>query len=113
MRRIVFSGEDDHNDDDEYGDCFDELGQDDDNCDPEILKWQCAACGTAIDLVVGDSFTPPEDDADLILCGVCLERVENAGDDENVHWFTSHVNKQFVSWSSHPHLVLQYSKKAA
>ena len=37
MRRIVFSGEDDHNDDDEDEDCIDELGQDDDNCDEVIM----------------------------------------------------------------------------
>ena len=38
MRRIVFSGEYDHSDDDEdEGDCFDELGQDDDNCDEVMM----------------------------------------------------------------------------
>ena len=37
MRRIVFIGEYDHNDDDEDEDCIDELGQDDDNCDEVIM----------------------------------------------------------------------------
>ena len=37
MRRIAFSGEYDQNHDDEDEDCFDELGQDDDNCDEVIM----------------------------------------------------------------------------
>ena len=38
MRRIVFSGEYDHSDDDEdEGDCFDKLGQDDNNCDEVMM----------------------------------------------------------------------------
>lgn len=45
------------------------------------------------------------DASDLVLCEACDGRVEKAVAELGMHWYTSHIDPTYISWSSHPEIM--------